>query len=204
MKARYVRISTASQKIERQLIKNHPNEKLFVDISSGAIAFNKREKAKELLGQIKNNEVKYVSVHSIDRLGRNLYDILYTLETFEKFEVILKVDNLGLESHIAGKPNFAFKLIISVMGSIAEMERETLLERQREGITIAKINGVYKGRLKGSKESKSQFLLKHKNTIKYLNQNHSLRNVAKLCNISLSTVQKVKELYSKNDITKGL
>lgn len=194
MNARYVRISTANQNIERQLIKNHPNELLFVDIVSGSTMFEDREKGKELLDNIKNKKVNYVSVHSIDRLGRNLFDILSTLEIFDKYDVVLKVDNLGLESVIADKPNFAFKLIISVMGSIAEMERETLLERQKEGITIAKVNGVYKGRVKGSVEPKRQFLSRHKQTIKLLNQNYPLRNIAKLCDVSLSTVQKVKKL----------
>ena len=43
------------------------------------------------------------------------------------------------------------------MGSVAEMEREAILERQREGIMIAKLNGTYKGRVKGSKESNQVF-----------------------------------------------
>lgn len=195
MKARYIRISTGGQKIERQLVKQHPNEEIYIDVVSGVTPFKERTKGSELLNKIKSNSIKYLSVHSIDRLGRNLFDILNTLETLNKNNVVLKVDNLGLESIIAGKPNFAFKLIISVMGSIAEMERETLLERQREGITIAKAKGVYKGRVKGSKESDLEFLSKHKNVIKFLNQNHSLRNIAKLSDVSLGTVQKVKRKY---------
>ena len=196
MKARYIRISTGGQNIERQLIKKHPNEELFIDIVSGVKPFKEREKGRELLNKIETNSVNYISIHSIDRLGRNLVDILSTLEMFNKNNIVLKVDNLGLESIIAGKPNFAFKLIISVMGNIAEMERETLLERQKEGIAIAKANGVYKGRIKGSKETELEFLSKHKSVIKFLNQNHSLRNIAKLCDVSLGTVQKVKRIYS--------
>ena len=195
MKARYIRISTGGQKIERQLVKQHPNEEIYIDVVSGVTPFEERTKGSELLKEIKSNSIEYLSVHSIDRLGRNLFDIINTLETLNNNNVVLKVDNLGLESIIAGKPNFAFKLIISVMGSIAEMERETLLERQEEGIAIAKANGVYKGRVKGSKESDLEFLSKHKNVIKFLNQNHSLRNVAKLSDVSLGTVQKVKRIY---------
>ncbi|MFV0304820.1 MAG: recombinase family protein [Moheibacter sp.] len=197
-KARYVRVSTGGQKIERQLIKNNPNELLFVDVISGAKPFNEREKGIELINSIKNNKINYLSVHSIDRLGRNLFDILNTLEILNTHKVILKVDNLGIESLINGKPNDAFKLIVSVMGSISEMERNTLLERQKEGIAIAKAKGIYKGRVKGSKETDIKFLLRHKKTVKLINQNHSLRNIAKLCDISLSTVQKVKKTYLKN------
>jgi DNA invertase Pin-like site-specific DNA recombinase len=192
MKARYIRVSTSNQNLERQLT-NKKDEEIFIDIVSGATPFKKRIKGNQLLKQIEENNIKYVSVHSIDRLGRNLFDILTTLEFFENKGVILKVDNLGIESIIAGKPNFAFKLIISVMANIAQMERETLLERQKEGIIIAKTKGVYKGRLKGTKETTSSFLSKHKQVVKFINQNHSLRNIAKLCNLSLSTVQKVKK-----------
>lgn len=200
MKARYIRISTSSQNIERQLMKKHSNEELFIDVVSGVRPFGERPKGGELLNRIESKSINYISIHSIDRLGRNLSDILTTLEIFNKNNITLKVDNLGVESIIAGKPNFAFKLIISVMGNIAEMERETLLERQKEGIEVAKIKGVYKGRLKGTVETEKEFLSKYKQVIKLLKQHYSLRNIAKICSISLGTVQKVKRIYDKNEI----
>ncbi|WP_275151891.1 hypothetical protein [Elizabethkingia meningoseptica] len=111
-----------------------------------------------------------------------------------KNEVTLKVDNLGIESLVNNKPNSAFKLIISVMANIAEMERDTMLERQKVGIKIAIAKGVYKGRVKGSKESDEQVLAKYKEVVKYLKRGQSLRDIAKLCNVSLGTVQKVKKI----------
>ncbi|TWP31590.1 recombinase family protein, partial [Apibacter muscae] len=185
MKARYIRVSTGNQNTQRQLEKQHSEEKLYIDIISGAIPFKQREKAKELLQDIEKGEITYISVHSIDRLGRNLFDILSTLEELNQKKIILKVDNLGIESLVNNKPNSAFKLIISVMANIAEMERETMLERQKEGIRIAIAKGVYKGRVKGSKETDQQVLEKYKNVVKYLKQGQSLRNTAKLCNVSL-------------------
>lgn len=197
MKARYIRVSTGNQNTQRQLEKQHPEEKLYIDIISGATPFKEREKGKELLQDIEKGTINYISVHSIDRLGRNLFDILSTLEVFNEKKITLKVDNLGIESLVNGKPNSAFKLIISVMANIAEMERETMLERQREGIRIAIAKGVYKGRVKGSKETNQQVLDKYKNVVKYLKQGQSLRNTAKLCNVSLGTVQKVKGIFGK-------
>ncbi|APU09834.1 transposase [Cellulophaga lytica] len=191
MKARYIRISTPDQKLERQLVKKHVNEKLYIDVCSGSTPFAEREQGQKLLSAL---DVTYISVHAIDRLGRNLLDILNTLEHFNSKGITLKVDNLGIESLIDGKPNQAFKLIISVLANIAEMERETMLERQREGIAIAKAKGIYKGREKGSKETVQQFLSKHKEVVKYLKSNQSLRNTAKLSGVSLGTVQKVKAL----------
>lgn len=197
MKARYVRVSTGNQNTERQLKKNHPNEKLYIDIVSGAIPFKEREQGNKLIQDIEADSIKYISVHSIDRLGRNLFDILATLELLNEKKVTLKVDNLGIESLVNNKPNSAFKLIISVMANIAEMERETMLERQKEGIKIAIAKGVYKGRVKGSKESDEQVLSKYKEVVKYLKRGQSLRDIAKLCNVSLGTVQKVKKILEK-------
>lgn len=193
MKARYNRISTANQNLERQLAKQNPDEVIYNDVISGSVPFSERVQGAKLIEAIKENKTNYVSVSSIDRLGRNLIDILNTVQFFTDNKVNLMVDNLGITSLIDGKPNTTFNLIISVMGNVAQMERETLLERQREGIAIAKANGTYKGRVKGSVESPNEFLAKHKDVIKYLKQNQSLRNTAKLADVSLGTVQKVKK-----------
>ena len=194
MKARYVRISTPNQNKERQLVKQHPNEKLFIDVCSGSIPFNKREQGRELLRCVELDEIEYISVHAVDRLGRNLLDILTTLKYLDDHRGTVKIDSLGLESRVKNKPNPAFKLITTVMGQIGEMERETMLERQREGIAIAKAKGIYKGRVRGSKQSKQDFLNQYTNVIKELKSGISLRKTAKLCDVSLGTVQKVKKM----------
>jgi DNA invertase Pin-like site-specific DNA recombinase len=197
MKARYNRISTASQSLERQLAKQNPDEVLFNDVVSGTVPFANREKGGALINGIKEGKFKYVVVSSIDRLGRNLQNIINTVEFFNSNNVVLRVDNLGIESMIDGKQNPTFNLIISVMANVAVMERETLLERQKEGITIAKAKGIYKGRVRGSAESDDEVLAKYKSVVKHLNSGQSLRNTAKLCNVALGTVQKVKALIGK-------
>ena len=196
-KARYIRVSTGNQKTARQEARQSKDEILFTDIVSGSIPFEDREKGKDLMKAIQSGEIDYVSVSSIDRLGRNLYNILTTLEFFKENGIILKVDNLGIESLVNGKENSAFKLIISVMANIAEMERESILERQREGIALAKLKGIYKGRVLGSKESEEDFLAKYKEVVKSLKKGNSVRDTSKICNVSTGTVQKVKRLMKK-------
>ena len=196
-KARYIRVSTGNQKTARQEARQNKDEIIFTDIVSGSIPFEDREKGKDLMKAIQLGEIDYVSVSSIDRLGRNLYNILTTLEFFKENGIILKVDNLGIESLINGKENSAFKLIISVMANIAEMERESILERQREGIALAKLKGIYKGRVLGSKESEEDFLAKYKEVVKSLKKGNSVRDTAKICKVSTGTVQKVKRLMKK-------
>ncbi|PWA08290.1 recombinase family protein [Flavobacterium laiguense] len=198
MKARYNRISTANQNLERQLAKQNPDEVLFNDVVSGSVAFAERKKGKELIEQIEAGNVTFISVASVCRLGRGLHDIINTCEYFNSKGVVLRVDNLGLESMVLGKVNPTFNLIISVMANVAQMERETLLERQKEGIAIAKAKGVYNGRVKGSTESDAEVLTKYKEVVKFLKMGKSLRDVQSRCEVSLGTVQKVKGILNKS------
>ena len=192
MKARYVRVSTGNQNVARQLEKSYPDEKIYIDIISGAVPFAKRPAGEQVIEDIKINKISYLAVSSIDRLGRNLLDILSNIEMMTLHGIVLKVDNLGLESLVNGKPNSAFKLIVSVMGNLAEMDRNNLLSIQRAGIAIAKANNKYTGRVKGSVESDDVFLRKHNEVVKNLKKGTSIRDVARICKVSPSTVQKVK------------
>ncbi len=193
-RARYIRTSTLNQNEARQLAKQHPDEVLYIDKVSGTIPFNKRDQAGKLLEEINNGHIKFLSVSSIDRLGRGTLNIIETLEHMTERGVTLRVDNLGLESLINGKENPTFKLIVSVLANIAEMERTTLRERQLEGIEEAKKRGVYKGRVKGSTDSKEVILDRYKEVVRHLRMNKPLRDIASRCNVSLGTVQKVKKL----------
>jgi DNA invertase Pin-like site-specific DNA recombinase len=195
MKARYNRISHSSQSIERQLIKQNPDEVLYNDVISGSIAFNDRESGRRLLDDVKAGKINHITVCETSRLGRSLQDIIKTIGIFDELGVTLKIENLGIESRINGKKNPTFDLIASVMINVSVMERETLLERQREGIAIAKAKGTYKGRVRGSKDSKEVVLAKYKGVVKLLKEGYSLRKTAKLEDVSLGTVQKVKALF---------
>ena len=95
-KARYIRVSTGNQKTARQEARQNKDEIIFTDIVSGSIPFEDREKGKDLMKAIQSGEIDYVSVSSIDRLGRNLYNILTTLEFFKENGIILKVDSRSL------------------------------------------------------------------------------------------------------------
>ncbi len=194
MKARYIRVSTMKQNEERQLVRQHSEEKVFLDKISGAIPFAERPQAKELLSEIAAGDINYISVSSIDRMGRSTLDVLQTIDSLTKAGVTLKVDNLGLESLVNGKENPTFKLIVSVLANISEMEKTTLRERQLEGIAEAKKRGVYKGREKGTTETPEQVLNNYKEVVRFLRMKKSLRDTASRCKVSLGTVQKVKKL----------
>ncbi len=99
-------------------------------------------------------------------------------------------------SLVNNKPNPSFKMIISVLGNVAEMERNNMLEKQKQGIELAKLNGTYKGRLYGSKMSNEEVLIKYKAVVRELKNGESLRRAAKIGGCSLGTAQKIQRLLS--------
>lgn len=194
MKARYIRVSTTGQNTARQEAKQHSEEKAFIDRISGAIPFNERPAAKEIINAIQAKEISSVSVSSIDRLGRNMLDILQTIQYFTDNGINLHIDNLGLDSLTKeGKPNQVFGLITSVMASVSQMERETLRERQEEGIKAAKARGEYKGRVAGTFETDEEVLTKYKRLVRIIKQHPelSLRKLAGVHNEGLEKKDKV-------------
>lgn len=192
MRAKYIRVSTTNQNSDRQ--ENTNAEKVYIDKISGMIPFIERPQAKKMMIDIEKGIIKEVEIHSIDRLGRNHYDIATTLKFLEDNKINVIITNLGITSLIEGKKNPVFSLIANILSVLSEQERENLRERQMEGIEIAKLKGVYKGRKNGSTEAPDEFLKKYKDVIKDLNKDkYSLREIAKLNSVSLATVQKVKK-----------
>lgn len=139
MKIGYVRVSTQEQNEARQvaLLEEHGAEKLYIDKASGKNI--KREAFQEMMGFVRSGDT--VIVESISRIARNVRDLLNIVTKFEEkgIEFISLKENIDTTT-----PQGRFML--TVFGALAELERENILERQREGIAIAKAEGKYKGR----------------------------------------------------------
>ena len=111
----------------------------------------------------------------------------------------LFVENIGIYSLINSKPNPTFKLIVSVLGNVAEMERETLLERQKVGIQIAKLKGgVYNGRAKNTKQTSQDFIKKYQVAYNELLNGSTLKRSSLLGECSIGTTQRLKKLIFSN------
>ena len=141
MKLGYIRVSTVEQNEERQtralLEKGVEKENLFIDKQSGKNA--ERAQLKALLAFCRKGDV--VITESISRIARNTKDLLTIIEQLTN----KGVDFISLKESIdTSTPQGKFML--TVFGALAELERENILERQREGIEIAKSEGKYKGR----------------------------------------------------------
>ena len=194
MKVKYIRISTANQNIDRQKTNENDFDKVYTDVCSGSIKLIDRKQGNNLLNDVEKGLIKEIHISSIDRLGRNIIDILTMIELFNTRKVNVYVENIGMYSLIDNKPNTTFNMICSVLGNVAEMERNLLLERQKQGIENAKKKGIYTGRREGTSMSKEEFLSKYKKVVKELNNGGSIRRTAKICGCSASTIQRVKQL----------
>lgn len=135
----YVRVSTQEQNTERQLIalKEQGVNKIFEEKISGKDA--KRPQLQKMLEFLREGDILYIE--SISRLARNTLDLLQIVEQ-------LKGKGVGLvslkESIDTTTPQGQFML--SVFGSLSQLEREVTLQRQREGINIALAKGTKSGR----------------------------------------------------------
>ena len=135
----YVRVSSADQNPDRQL-DGVLVERIFVDQASGKDA--QRPELEALLLYVRPDDT--VVVHSMDRLARNLGDLLHLVQSLTARGVAVEF----LKEHLVftGEDAPVAMLMLSVMGAVAEFERTLIRERQREGIAIAKQRGVYRGR----------------------------------------------------------
>jgi len=189
MRVKYIRVSTTEQNTDRQEF----NGKSYIDKCSGSIAFKDRKEASKLLA---NNEITEVLVHSIDRLGRNTIDIMQTIQDFTRRGINVISEKEGLNTIVDSKENPVAKMMIGILGTLAEFELNRAKERQAEGIAKAKIKGSYLGRSKGSAESVEVFMSKSstKAIVRYLKQKESISRTAKLSSTSTGSVKKVKKM----------
>lgn len=145
----YARVSTVGQNTARQLedLKNLdiPQENVYVDKQSGKDF--ERTEYQRMIQKIQEGDVIYF--HSIDRMGRNYDDIIenwrYITKDLKADIVILDMPLLDTTKHnddLTGK--LIGDIVLQLLSYVAQKEREMILQRQREGIKIAKEKGVYK------------------------------------------------------------
>jgi DNA invertase Pin-like site-specific DNA recombinase len=154
----YARTSTLEQKAgllgqEREL-KAAGCERLYVEQVS-SVDVVARVKLTEVLDFIRDGDVLVVT--KLDRLARSVQHLLEVLDTLTKKGASLRILGLGIDTATP-----TGKLMLTILGSIAEFERGIMLERQREGIAKAKAAGRYKGRKPTAREKATEVSALHK------------------------------------------
>jgi len=135
----YVRVSTEEQNEARQItaLQERNVNKLFVDKKSGKNA--DREALKEMLLFVRDGDT--VITESISRIARSTKDLLNIIDTLTQ----KNVEFISLKENIDTTTPQG-KFMLTVFAAMAELERENILQRQKEGIAIAKAQGKYKGK----------------------------------------------------------
>ena len=135
----YIRVSTADQNLDRQreALEKHDIERWYEEKISGKDT--NRPQLQEMLRFAREGDTIYV--HDFSRLARSTKDLLEIVERLseEKISIVSIKENLDSSTPTG-------KLMLTMIGAIDEFERTIMLERQREGIEVAKRKGVYKGR----------------------------------------------------------
>lgn len=200
MKILYSRISTVDQKTDRQTQNAKDYDYLVEDKCSGATPFFERDGGKRIEKMVLKNQVTSISVHQIDRLGRNLLDILNTISYFNNKRICIYFIQQGIKTlNEDGTEDSIGKIVISILGIVSEIEKNLIKSRQKEGIAIAKANGVYKGRKKGTSTSTLDFLNKPKNkkAVERLKLGIKKSEVAKITGLHINTITKISKVLHK-------
>lgn len=158
MKVGYIRVSTKEQNIARQevIMKEHGVEKVFAEKVSGKALLTERPQLEALMNFVREGDT--VIVESISRFGRNIKQFLELLESLQnkKVEFISTKERFDTTT-----PSGRFMIV--VFAALAELEREYILERQTEGIAVAKAEGRFNGRPKKVIENFNEVYLRWRN-----------------------------------------
>lgn len=183
MKIAYVRVSTVEQNEARQLeaLKKYGIDKWFTEKVSAKDT--NRPQLQAMLEFAREGDTVYI--HDFSRLARSTSDLLKMVELLQAKGVHLVSNKESIDTSTP-----TGKLMLTMLGAIYEFERTNLLERQREGVAIAKTQGKYKGR----KEIKiDDFGAQYQ---RYLNRELSKVQLAKELNISRPTLDKLIREYT--------
>ena len=204
---RYVRVSSNSQKVDRQVEEGDRTRYSFFleEKVSGKTELFQREKGSIIKELILEGKIDVVSIYSVDRISRNLKDLLSVIDFFHENGVALQIDNLGITSLVEGKVNPSIMIIVQMMGAFSQLENEWRKERQMEGIRRAKEKGVYEMREHHRRrETKKEFLNKHRKTIELIEKYPSMKNLelAKLGGVHFNTITKIRKMIGVEKMNK--
>lgn len=189
MRVAYVRVSTEEQNEARQIeaLKQHNIEKWFTEKISGKNT--DRPQLKAMLDFVREGDTVYI--HDFSRLARSTKDLLELVEQLQKKGVHLISNKEKLDT---GTPTG--KLMLTMIAAINEFERQNLLDRQREGIAIAKRNGVYKGRKKIVRTETFYILYD-----RYIRRELNKGQFAKALQVSRPTLDRMLKEYNNKNIS---
>lgn len=193
----YVRVSSKDQKETRQLQDmkklNIPSDNIYVDKESGKNFV--RTNYIKMVKRLRQNDVLYIK--SIDRLGRNYRQIIeqwsYLTKTKKVDIVVIDMPLLDTRTDKNLIGLFISDIVLQILSFVSENERTNIRKRQKEGIVIAKSNGVKFGRPEKPLPNNFEKVCKD-----YMNKKYNMKQASKLCKMPLSTFSIKYKKYVQN------
>lgn len=199
----YSRVSTISQDYKRQTEElkdfskkmNFEVVRTFEEKISGGKKNEDRPKLMEMINYIKENKIDKVLCWELSRLGRDTIEVLKTIKLLNDNCISLFIKNYNIETlNDKCEVNPLSQFMIQILTSVSEMEKTQIRQRVKSGYDNFRNNGGKVGRKEGFKKDSNVLFTEHKDVVKLLKQDYSVRKVMKLTDKSSGTVQKIKKL----------
>lgn len=174
-------------------------KRIFEEKISGAKKNLERPVLLEAIEYAKNNNIKHILISELSRLGRNAFEVLSTVKEMidNGINIYFQKEQFSLLDE-EGKPSLFAPIMIATLSTCAQLERENIKFRLNSGRENYIAKGGKLGRKKGSIKSEERLKEEYKETIQLLRKGYSVRNIAKLQGIGISTVQRVKNQFVNN------
>lgn len=170
--------------------------KIYEEHISGAKRIEERQILTECLEYCKKKSVNFLLLSELSRLGRSTLQVLRSLEILHEAKVSVYIQNLGLYAlQSDGKVNPIASIMVTVLAEMANIERSNIQYRLNSGRANYIANGGKLGRKKGSTKSEEKLREEYRETIALLKKGYSIRNIARLQRIGISTVQRIKNQF---------
>ena len=202
----YARVSSVSdrQDTSRQIedLRKYANLRdievvaTFEEHISGAKKNEERQILTDCLDYCTTHSVHYLLLSELSRLGRSTLQVLRSLEVLHEAKVSVYIQNLGLYTlQPDGKVNPIVSILITILAEMSNIERSNIVYRLNSGRSNYIAKGGKLGRKTGSIKTEEKKREEYKEVIQLLKKGYSVRNVAKLQGIGISTVQRVKNIF---------
>ncbi len=199
----YARVSTSSQDYDRQLhdLRAYASQngfevvKEFSEKISGAKRVAERQALTELLDYTSKAKVDKILLFECSRLSRRAVDFLQLVETFTEQGISLYILQNGLETMLPnGEVNPIATLVLGILAQFNSMERNLIRSRMESGYNNFRNNGGKVGRKNGYQKSLDDYRTEYAEELRLLKRGYSVRNIHKITNTSITTIQKLKKI----------
>ena len=171
--------------------------KIFEERGSGGKKNLDRPILLEAINFCINMDIDTILVSELSRIGRNAFEVLHTINILNEHHINIYFDKEQftlLDEN--GKPSTFAPILIATLATCAQLERENIVHRLNSGYKNYRDNGGKVGRKLGSVKSKERIKEEYRGVIRELEKGESIRRTAKLHDVSISTVQRIKKLFS--------